>query len=390
MPQEKIQQKTQALTLADVRGPKHRYDVLLQARKLQEDALQAKAIGLLDGLFMQLLPAGQERKTAPSFFSRIFSGSSKPKTVKNLYFWGDVGRGKSMVMDLFARAAKPHLALKRIHFHAFMLDVHKRLHAFRAHNSGDVMPDVIKDLANEQRVLCLDEFEVHDITDASILARLFGGLMAHGVVTIFTSNREPHGLYPNGLQREQFLKFIDDVLLPNSTVFALNGKEDYRLKQLSALKEIYHYPRDEKADAFLMESWQMLVGDTPVEPLEIEVNGRKLCIEKHVNGVAWLTFNELCRRPLGASDYLEISQVLHTVLLQGIPALSREERNEARRFIMLVDALYDHRIKCVFTAQTAPEGIYADGDGNFEFARTASRLTEMQSANYLAQTKRQA
>lgn len=349
--------------------------------------MQEKAVALLEEIFQKLT-----FPTVPPapLLRRLFSKPSSD-AVKGLYLWGDVGRGKSMVMELFVQAIKPLLPIKRIHFHAFMLDVHKRMHAFRAVNASvDVMPQLIQDLAPEQRVLCLDEFEVHDVADASILARLFSGLFSAGICVIFTSNRAPRALYPNGLQREQFLNFIDNVLTPNCTVFALNSKEDYRLKQLSALHKIYVYPRNSESDSFLMHSWELLTHHAESDPLKLEVNGRILQIDKHANGVAWLTFNELCMRPLGASDYLELAQVVHTLLLQGIPKLAREQRNEARRFVMLIDALYDHRIKCLFTAETPPDHIYEAGDGSFEFARTISRLNEMQSANYLAQTKRQA
>jgi cell division protein ZapE len=369
-------------------SPYAHYQELITQQKILPDAMQLQAVKLLDALFHTLTKTAKPE----GFFKRLWRGLSRKQTsVKNgLYVWGGVGRGKSMVMDLFMHCIKPHIPSKRVHFHAFMLDVHKRLHAFRQMESGDdLMPKLIANIAAEQRVLCLDEFEVHDVTDAAILARLFGGLLQAGICVIFTSNRAPHDLYPGGLQRDQFLRFVDDILTPNITIFALNGQEDYRLKQMLALKTTYYYPRNEAADSFLLESWAQLTQNAESEPISIEVNGRILKVEKHVHGFAWLTFNELCLRPLGVSDYLALSQELHTVLLQGIPPLSAEQRNEARRFVMLIDALYDHRIKCLFTAQTPPEGIYAHGDGNFEFARTVSRLKEMQSAKYLAQTKRQ-
>ena len=307
---------------------------------------------------------------------------SKPKATSGLYLWGNVGRGKSMLMDMFVEVIKKTKKTRRIHFHAFMLDVHKRLFAYRRTDPGEALERIIQEIAREVEVLCLDEFQVSDVADAMILARLFSGLMDAGVVTVFTSNRPPKELYQGGLQRDQFLKFVD-VLMARTPMVELNGPEDYRLTQLKAIARSYMYPRDAKADDFLLASWKTLTGGVPSEPIKLSNEGRILHVDKQVNGIAWFTFPELCVRPLGASDYLMIARLYHTVLLQGIPRLAPEDRNEAKRFVTLVDALYDHRVKLIATAETAPHDIYAHGDGTFEFHRTVSRLIEMQSEAYL-------
>jgi cell division protein ZapE len=303
-----------------------------------------------------------------------------------LYVWGDVGRGKSMLMDLFVECAQAHLKTRRVHFHAFMRDVHKRLHAYRQNQSSDVLEQVIQELASEVKLLCLDELQVTDVTDAMILSRLFGGLMDEGVTVVFTSNRAPQDLYQGGLQREQFMKFVD-LLKSRIPIQRIASDQDYRLAQLKAMKRTYMYPRNEAADDFLLESWNHLTQGLPNEPLKIEVDGRVLRVDKQTHGIAWLTFAELCARPLGSGDYLELCRYCHTILLQGIPKLTREERNEAKRFVTLIDALYDHRVKLIATAETVPDGIYEAGDGTFEFARTVSRLIEMQSETYLGLAK---
>lgn len=356
------------------------YDALCAAKKLSFDAEQFALMQRLDALYQSLLHPPKPR------LKRLLGA---PKRPAGLYIYGDVGRGKSMAMDLLVETISPLLPTRRAHFHAFMLDVHKRLHAFRSLGNGeDVMPQLIASLTEEQRLLCLDEFQVHDVTDAAILARLFGGLLAAGVCVIFTSNRAPRELYPHGLQRDQFLKFVDEVVMARMEIIPLNGGHDYRLKQLVALEKTYIYPRNLEADEQLLRTWETLTHGAASEPLHLAVQGRILRIDKHAKGVAWLTFNELCARPLGAADYLEITRVVHTLIVQGIPALSPEQRNEAKRFVTLIDTLYDHHIKGIFSAETAPEGIYAKGDGSFEFARTTSRLIEMQSAKYLAGGKR--
>lgn len=345
--------------------------------RLHADPAQQAAAGSLDALYVQLMEQAP-RKGLRGLLSR------PRKTVPGLYLWGDVGRGKSMLMDMFVSVIETEKKTRRVHFHAFMLDVHKRLFAFRqVASEQNLLPQLIEEIAGETEVLCLDEMQVHDVTDAMILSRLFSGLMDAGVTVLFTSNRPPRELYQGGLQRDQFLVFVD-LLEARIPIVRLDSPNDYRLQQLKAMARTYVYPCDGSADDFLLESWATLTGGASSEPLRLDVQGRTLRLDKHCKGIAWLTFDELCVRPLGASDYLELAEICHTVLLQGIPALSSEYRNEAKRFVTLIDTLYDHRVKLIATAATAPKEIYPAGDGNFEFHRTVSRLMEMQSETYLA------
>jgi cell division protein ZapE len=360
--------------------PLQLYQQRVDSGSLSPDDAQLQAAEALEGLYNYLL-----LKAKYGILHRLADNGNH---ARGLYIWGDVGRGKSMLMDLFVQSITPFRRTKRVHFHAFMRDTHARLHAFRQLRSqADVMPKVIRDIAQETQVLCLDELQVTDVTDAMILARLFSGLIDAGVAIVFTSNRAPRDLYQGGLQREQFLQFVSEVVEGRLEIHELRSEHDYRMEKIAALTRVYMYPRCSAADDFLLESWHYLVGDEQSEPLQLKIHGRNIEIEKHVRGVAWLTFAELCMRPLGASDYLEIVKNIHTLLLQGIPKLSAEQRNEAKRFVTLIDALYDNKIKLICTAQTAPEEIYLGNDGGFEFARTVSRLHEMQSESYLMSKK---
>jgi cell division protein ZapE len=353
------------------------YDQRVSAGKWKPDLAQRRAAAAL-GALLERIRGNTESK---GLIGRLLGSK---KDASGLYLWGDVGRGKSMLMDAFVEQVRSVVATRRVHFHAFMLDVHKRLYAFRQlHAGADLMPKVIEQIAEETRVLCLDELQVTDVTDAMILARLFSGLLDAGVSVVFTSNRPPQDLYKNGLQRDQFVKFIE-LLQARLVIAELRSPTDYRMEQWRQLARTYVHPLGEAADDFLLESWASLTDGTECEPLRLEVQGRILRVDKHCHGVAWLTFDELCVRPLGANDYLDLAKVCHTVLLQGIPAMTREERNEAKRFVTLIDTLYDLRVKLIATAAAAPEGLYPSGDGSFEFHRTVSRLMEMQSEQYLA------
>lgn len=353
------------------------YDALVAAGHWRPDPAQRAAALALEQLAQQLrAPEGLLHDLA--FWRK---NSAEPT---GLYLWGDVGRGKSMLVDRFVARLKPYVHVRRVHFHALMLEVHKRLHQLRQQTRhDDVMQQVVDELGDGLELLCLDEFQVTDVTDAMLLSRLFGGLMAAGVALVFTSNRPPRELYQGGLQREQFLKFVD-LLEAHIPILRIDSPLDYRLQQLRALQRSYAYPRNEAADDFLMQSWQQLVGDAANEPLRLEVQGRVLRLDKQANGVAWLTFNELCARPLGANDYLSLAKVCHTLLLQGIPIMTPDLRNEAKRFVTLIDTLYDQHVKLIATAEGPPEALYASGDGSFEFQRTVSRLIEMQSETYQA------
>jgi cell division protein ZapE len=353
----------------------HEYTRAIEAGSIRPDSHQQQAAAAFERLYQQLTGAPARRRFG------LFSPGKKHSG--GLYVYGDVGRGKSMLMDMFVATIGTMIPTHRAHFHAFMRDIHKRLFHYRQRSDGDALHDVIAEIAAETTILCLDELQVSDVTDAMILARLFSGLMDAGIAIIFTSNRHPRALYQGGLQRDQFLKFVD-LLEARMPIISIDSPEDYRLAQLKSIRRTYVYPRNEASDDFLLASWNTLTHGMPNEPLRIEIDGRLLRLDKHAHGIAWLTFAELCARPLGAGDYLELTNYCHTILLQGIPRLAREDRNEAKRFVTLIDTLYDRRIKLVATAETPPEGIYEHGDGTFEFARTVSRLIEMQSEAYLA------
>ena len=368
------------MSQAEPHGFLNVYEAAIASGALTADPAQRKAAAAFNTLYQQLCEPSTPLKRR---WLGLLSAAAQPA---GLYIWGDVGRGKSMLMDLFVSVISRTIKTRRVHFHAFMRDVHKRLFAYRQNHGEQVMEHVIAELAAEANILCLDELQVTDVTDAMILQKLFGGLMDAGITVVFTSNRPPKDLYQGGLQREQFVKFIA-LLQQRMPIVKIDSAEDYRLAKLKAMNRTYMYPRNEAADDFLCASWSSLTHGAPNEPLRIEVDGRVLRVDKHTHGVAWMTFAELCMRPLGAGDYLELCNYCNTLILQGIPQLTREERNEAKRFVTLIDTLYDHRVKLVATAETPPEGIYEAGDGNFEFQRTVSRLIEMQSEAYLKQPK---
>jgi cell division protein ZapE len=359
------------------------YEKLLQGGELRADAAQRAAAAQLDALAQRLAAPGPR----PGFLARLF-GSAPPPTPRGIYLWGKVGRGKSFLMDLFydevAFAPK-----RRVHFHAFMLDVHARLHAYRQHpvHGDDPIPPTARDLAAGAKLLCFDEMQVHDIADAMILGRLFTALFAHGVCIVTTSNRPPEDLYKDGLNRALFLPFIA-LLHEKLDLISLSGPTDYRLERLSGV-QVYHVPNGPEATAKLSEAFfkltDHLVEDRATVPSDtLEVQGRALFVPKALKGVAVFSFKRLCDAPLGAADYLAIAQRYHTLIIVGIPQLGPEKRNQAKRFVTLIDALYEHKVKLLCAADAAPQDLYPAGDGSFEFERTVSRLMEMQSADYLA------
>ena len=320
----------------------------------------------------------------------------KPKPApKGLYMWGGVGRGKSMLMDLFVETA-PVAPKRRAHFHEFMLDAHARINRWRGLSKSerrrqpeyvkgagdDPIPPVARALASEARLLAFDEFHVTDIADAMILGRLFEGLFAEGVVVVATSNRFPDDLYRDGINRQLFLPFID-LLKERLDVLELDGGVDHRLRQLEAAP-VYYSPLGADADHAMDLAWERLTSGAAPQRCVLEVNGRDLVVEREVAGVARFSFSELCARALGAADYLAVADRFHTVLLDRVPKLSPDKRNEAMRFVTLIDALYEAKTKLVMSADAEPDDLYPSGDGAFEFERTASRLMEMRTHEYLA------
>jgi len=354
------------------------YAQLISAGELRPDPAQQRAVAALDRLARAL----SQRRGLFRLFSDRAPGPA------GVYLWGGVGRGKSMLMDL-AFQAIPIEPRRRVHFHAFMLETHQRLKRARASEEGDPVEDVAEAIAGEARLLCFDEMQVTNPADAMILSRLFSKLVERGVRVIATSNRPPADLYLHGLNRELFLPFIA-LIEQRFEVVAVDGPTDYRLDRLEGV-EVWHVPNGPEATEALSRAFFQLT-DYPVEDRarvpseELDVGGgRTLHVPKSLKGVAVFSFKRLCGSPRGAADYLAIARRYHTVILVGIPVMGPEMRNEAARFITLIDALYEHRVKLLAAADAEPAGLYPAGDGSFEFQRTVSRLDEMRSAEYLAE-----
>ena len=362
------------------------YRALVSDRGFEFDPAQAELAWKLDALSAGLENYRPEPK--PGALGWLI-GHKAAEPPRGLYIHGPVGGGKTMLMDMFFDAVTGP-SKRRAHFHAFMADVHARLHQWRqALKRGEVVGQdpiapVAAELAREASLLCFDEFSVRDIADAMILGRLFAALFAAGVVVVATSNVAPDDLYRDGLNRALFLPFIA-MIEERLDVVELDARTDYRLEKLKRAP-VYYSPIGPKADAALDAAFLALTGHDRGEPLEIELLGRHLDVPQAIDGVARFDFDALCRRPLGAADYLKIAQRFHTIIIDRIPALAESERNEAKRFIILIDALYDMRVKLIASAAGEPKTLYAGADGAeaFEFARTASRLYEMRSADYLA------
>ena len=362
------------------------YEALIAEGKVDRDPHQEAAIEALDALRVTLLELkGKGRGLIEKLRKHRNLGTDDHRPVTGLYLWGPVGRGKSMLMDLFYEHT-PLNRKRRVHFHEFMLDVHARLHAWkqeRRDEDADPIPAIADAIARESWLLCFDEFQVTDIADAMILGRLFETLFDRRVVVVATSNRPPDDLYKDGLQRQRFLPFID-LFKQHLQVMTLQGPTDYRMQHMHALKTLYFTPLGKDAHSFMDASFRELTHGSPPrkEKLRIEGQGRTLKVARAYGGIAWFTFAELCEQPLGAADYLEIARAYQTVLIADIPQLGKEKRNEAKRFVTLIDALYEQRTKCIFSAEVPPEHLYVSGDGTFEFERTVSRLMDMQSDTY--------
>jgi len=355
------------------------YRALVRRGELRPDPVQALAAEKLESLWHAL--SGYRPSTGSGGWRARFGLTRRPDPApQGLYVYGEVGRGKSMLMDLFFDVA-PVEAKRRVHFHAFMQDVHRRLHEWRKTNAGDPLQPLALELAREAWLLCFDEFQVSDIADAMILGRLFQALFEAGVVVVATSNRPPRDLYKDGLQRERFLPFIA-LIEEKLDVLELAGGVDYRLDRIKDHR-LYHVPPGREADAALAAAFADLTGDAPAGATEIAVLGRRLAVPRAARRVAWFEFEDLCNRALGPADYLAIADHFDAVILSGIPRMNRDRRDVAKRFVTLVDALYDRRVRFLCSAEAEPAALYPAGDGAFEFRRTASRLEEMQSADYL-------
>lgn len=301
----------------------------------------------------------------------------KPEPIKGLYVWGGVGRGKSMLMDLFVSAVD--VPKRRVHFHAFMQEIQAALHEARKADVEDAIAPVAKAVADEVRLLAFDEMQITDIADAMIVGRLFEKLFDAGVVVVTTSNRVPDDLYKNGLNRQIFLPFID-LLKQWMEVHELTSPRDYRQDRLQG-EQVYFTPADATARKAIAAIWDDLT-DGADQALVLVVKGRKVEIPRFHNGVARATFHDLCGRMLGPADYLAVAEVTRLLILEDIPALGRSNFNEAKRFVTLIDALYEARVRLICSAADAPEMLYMEGEGVFEFERTASRLREMQAEGW--------
>ena len=354
------------------------YDALVAAGELRPDPEQRAAAIRLDALAKAL-----EAPVRTGLLARLTGrGTATPRGV---YMFGDVGRGKSMLMDLFYT----HVAVerkRRVHFSEFMLEVHGRIAIERRKEAGDPIAPVAAALAAETRLLAFDEMMVTNSPDAMILSRLFTALLKAGVTIVTTSNRAPADLYKNGLNREHFLPFVA-LIETRLDVVTLNGPIDYRRDRLGQ-QNTWLVPNGPDATADLSAAFFRLTDHEVTEPIpseDLTVQGRTLHVPKTLKGVAVFSFKKLCGEARGAADYLAVARRYHTVILVGIPRLGPENRNEAARFVALIDALYEHKVKLLAAADAEPDALYPEGDGRFEFQRTVSRLEEMRSEAYLAQ-----
>lgn len=369
-----------------MKGPRTVYLERVQSGALRPDPAQELAIEKLQSLEDALKAYGHPKR------NRMLEwlGRTAPPPPRGLYLWGDVGRGKSMLMDLFYETA-PLSRKRRVHFLQFMLETHEAIHAWRQankrgeigrSNGDDPITPVARRIAEQVQLLCFDEFQVSDVADAMILGRLFTALFDFGVVVVCTSNRAPDTLYEGGLNRQLFLPFIE-LLKQRQEIVRLDSPTDYRLARISG-HPVYHSPLGVAADAEMDAAWLRLTDVPRGKPMKLDVQGRRLSVPQTARGVARFDFRQLCEAALGGPDYLQIAWTFHTLLLDHIPRMERANRNEAKRFVTLIDALYDNHVKFICSADGPPEALYPAGDGSFEFARTVSRLIEMQSVEYLA------
>ncbi len=339
--------------------------------ELKKDPAQAAVLAELDHLAKAI-----ENRKRQGFFARLLNPKTK---IHGLYIHGDVGRGKTMLMDMFIDALRIE-AKQRIHFHAFMQDVHQRRQNMK---SGDVIATIARDISQQTRVLCLDEMQVSDIADATIIGRLFEALIANGMIIVTTSNLPPGELYKDGLNRSLFLPAIK-LLQTRFKVVSLNGPTDYRLGRIRA-GESFVSPLGAGADRHVQKIWELLTEMPQGQPCELQVLGRKLLVPQAAHGCARFSFEELCEAPLGPADYLAIASHFQTLFVERIPALAASQNNAAKRFVGLIDTLYDAKLRLVASSAQPPEKIYRQGRYKAEFARTVSRLQEMQSASYWGQ-----
>ena len=344
------------------------YEARLAAGTLRADDAQRAILPEFERVREELA-----KPVKKGFFRR-----SAPEAPKGIYLWGGVGRGKSMMMDLFVESLD--VPVRRVHFHAFMQEIHAGLHAARAQNVQDALAPVAAKVISEVRCLAFDEMQITDITDAMIVGRLFEALMKAGVAIVTTSNRVPDDLYKNGLNRQLFLPFIA-LLKEKMAVVEMASPTDYRQNRLAGEK-VWFAPSNDASRAVIQSIWEDMTGKGPASPLHITVKGRRVDIPAYRNGVARASFHDLCGQPLGPGDYLAIADAVKVLILEDIPRLSRSNFNEAKRFVTMIDALYEAKVRLIASAKAEPEMLYVEGEGVFEFERTGSRLREMQDVNW--------
>ncbi len=371
------------------KGPKPRYRALIKEGALDPDPAQEEAADRLQALHDALKNYRGPRRG-------VFGNGAAPD---GLYLWGPAGRGKTLLMDIFFNNLGL-IAKRRVHLHEFMSDVHDRIAAWRnadektrrrhkaynRKNPDDPIAPAAHDIARGALVLCFDEFQVTDIADAMILGRLFEALFAKGVVVVATSNRPPDDLYKDGLNRQLFLPFIE-LIKSKLGVFHLQAAMDYRLAKLEGAP-VYYQPLDSSADKAMDAAWKKIISGAREHSQGLTVSGRVLTAPRTARGAARFEFSDLCEQPLGARDYIALVRHFDTLFIDHIPIMTPDKRNAAKRFVTLVDAIYDRRTKLVCSADGEPDELYRAGDGAFEFERTASRLVEMRSAAYLGADRR--
>ncbi len=366
-------------------GPLARYRALVASGALHSDMAQAAAIEKLQLLHRRLetyRPA--KNRSVLGFFGFSARGDAEIGSRLGLYLYGGVGRGKSMLMDLFYETA-PIERKRRAHFHAFMQEVHAGIDGARQAGAEDPIQPVAERVAAGATLLCFDEMQVTDIADAMILGRLFDKLFDAGVVMVVTSNRHPNDLYKDGLNRQLFVPFIERIC-SELDIHHLDGPTDFRLARLRGL-ETYHAPLGPAADAAMDAAWEEVTDGAAGAPLVLEVSGRTVELPRFASGVGRSEFEALCGRPLGAADYLALAERVRTLFVDNIPKLGRANYDRAKRFVTLIDALYEAKVHLVCSADAEPQDLYVEGEGAFEFERTASRLIEMRSAEWAAQER---